>query len=184
MRRYKLLIVVCLFLLPTRSLAAEPRVTDLFISNTPDNLLVYLKLEDCFTEKMEEAILAGIPTTFTFILELYQQRRGWFDKKISILDVRHTIKYDNIKKVLYVLFTEEGKKPEQFKEFSEAKTAISELNGVVFTPLKQLTKGKRYYLRVKAKLEEVRLPLHLEYVFFFVSLWDFETDWFKQDFVY
>jgi len=61
---------------------------------------------------------------------------------------------------------------------------MSELNGTVFTPLKQLTKDGRYYMRVKAKLEEVRLPLHLEYVFFFVSLWDFETDWLRQDFIY
>jgi len=184
MRSGKFLILLCLFILPVRSFAAEAKVADLLISNTSDNLLVYLKVENCFTEEMEEAILAGIPTTFTFILELYRERRHWFDKKESFLEVRHTIKYDNIKKILYVLFTEEGKKPEQFKEFSEAKTAMSELNGVAFTPLKQLTKGERYYLRVKTKLDEVRLPLHLEYVFFFVSLWDFETGWARQDFVY
>jgi len=184
MRSFKLLILLCLFLVPVKSFAAEAKVTDLLISNTSDNLLVYLKLENSFTEKMEEAILAGIPTTFTFILELYQERRWWFDRKISLLEARHTIKYDNIKKILYVLFTETGKEPEQFKEFSDAKIAMSELNGIAFAPLKQLTKGKPYYLRVKAKLDEVRLPLHLEYVFFFVSLWDFETDWARQDFVY
>lgn len=184
MRSCKLLIVLCLFLVPVKSFAADAKVTDLLISNTSDNLLVYLKLENSFTEKMEEAILAGIPTTFTFVLELHQERCWWFDRKISLLEVRHTIKYDNIKKILYVLFTEPGKEPEQFTEFSDAKTAMSELNGVAFAPLKQLTRGEPYYLRVKAKLDEVRLPLHLEYVFFFVSLWDFETDWARQDFVY
>ncbi|TFG93811.1 MAG: DUF4390 domain-containing protein [Syntrophobacterales bacterium] len=185
MRSCKLLILLlCIFLLPVKSFSAEATVTDLLISNTSDNLLVYLKLENCFTEKMEEAILAGIPTTFTFILELYRERRWWFDKKISLLEVSHATKYDNIKKILYVLYTEDGKEPAQFKEFSEAKIAMSELNGITFTPLKQLTKGESYYLRVKAKLEEVRLPLHLEYVFFFVSLWDFDTDWARQDFVY
>ena len=186
MRSFKLLILLllCLFLLPVKSFAVEAKVTDLLISNTPDNLIVYLKLENSFTEKMEEAIFAGIPTTFTFILEVYQERRWWFDKRISLLEVRHAIKYDNIKKILYVLFTEDGRAPEQFEEFSEAKITMSELNGVAFTPLKQLTKGRRYYLRVKATLEEVRLPLHLEYVLFFVSLWDFETDWARQGFVY
>lgn len=178
------ILLACLFLLPTRSLAAEARVTDLLISNTPENLLVYLKLENSFTEKMEEAILAGIPTTFTFVLELYQERCWWFDRKIALLDVKHTIKYDNIKKILYVLFSENGKGPEQFTDFSEAKNAMSELNGIAFIPLERLTKGGQYYLRVKAKLDEVRLPLHLEYIFFFVSLWDFETDWARQDFVY
>jgi len=39
-------------------------------------------------------------------------------------------------------------------------------------------------LRVKAELEKVRLPLYLHYVLFFVSLWDFETDWYTVDFIY
>jgi hypothetical protein len=179
-----LILLLCLFLLPAESLAAKAEVTDLFTTNTSDNLLVYLKVENCFTKDMEEAILAGIPTTFTFVLELYRERRYWFNKKESFLEVRHTIKYDNVKKIFYVAFTGNGRNPEQFKEFSKAKIAMSELNGTVFTPLKQLTKDGRYCMRVKAKLEEVRLPLHLEYVFFFVSLWDFETDWLRQDFIY
>ncbi|MCD6485864.1 MAG: DUF4390 domain-containing protein [Syntrophobacterales bacterium] len=184
MRICKIFIVLCLLFLPAEAFAAEAKVTDLIITNTSENLLVYLKVENCFKRDMEEAILAGIPTTFTFVLELQRERHHWFDKKESFLEVKHTIKYDNIKKIFYVVFTENDRKPEQFKEFSKAKIAMSELNGIAFTPLRQMTKGDRYYLRVKAKLEEVRLPLHLEYVFFFVSLWDFETDWFRQEFVY
>ncbi|MBW2558517.1 MAG: DUF4390 domain-containing protein [Deltaproteobacteria bacterium] len=170
--------------MPAESLAAKAKVTDLLITNTSENLLVYFKAENCFTRDMEEAILAGIPTTFTFVMELYRERRYWFDKRESLLEVRHIIKYDNIKKLFYVAFTGDGRNPEQFKEFLKAKIAMSELNGAVLTSLRQMTKGDRYYLRVKAKLEKVRLPLHLEYVFFFVSLWDFETDWLRQDFVY
>jgi len=75
-------------------------------------------------------------------------------------------------------------KPEQFKSFEKAKIAMSDVNGVIITPLTLLRKDKNYYLRIKAELDKVRLPLHLEYVFFFVSLWDFETDWLRQDFVY
>jgi len=37
--------------------------------------------------------------------------------------------------------------------------------------------GALTYLRIKAELDPIKLPLHLEYLFFFVSLWDFETDW-------
>ena len=184
MRICKIFIVLCLFFLPVEAFAAEAKITDLIITNTSENLLVYLKVENCFTRDMEEAILAGIPTTFTFVLELRRERRYWFDKKECFLEVGHTIKYDNIKKIFYVAFTEHGRNLEQFKEFTKAKIAMSELNGIVFTSLRQMTKGDKYYLRVKAELEEVRLPLHLEYVFFFVSLWDFETDWFRQGFVY
>jgi hypothetical protein len=40
-----------------------------------------------------------------------------------------------------------------------------------------LKPGAPAYFQIKAELDPVRLPLHLEYLFFFVSLWDFETDW-------
>ncbi len=184
MRIVKIIILLFLLLLPAEALAAQAKITDLLVSNTSDKLLVYLKVENCFTEKMEEAILAGIPTTFTFDIELYRTRGWWVDKKESVLEVRHTIKYDNIKDILYVLSSEEGTEPEQFEKFSKARVAMSEINGVTLAPLAQLIRGEKYYLRVKAKLDEVRLPLHLEYVFFFVSLWDFETDWATQEFIY
>jgi len=39
-------------------------------------------------------------------------------------------------------------------------------------------------LGAKAELNKLTLPFHLHYVLFFVSLWDFETDWYTIDFVY
>jgi len=48
----------------------------------------------------------------------------------------------------------------------------------------QLKKGKRYQLQMMAQLDRIRLPFHLHYVLFFLSLWDFETDWYAVDFRY
>ncbi len=169
---------------PVKSFGIEAKITDFLITGASGNVLIYFRVKNCFTMKMEEAIHAGIPTTFTFIAELYEERENNFDKLESSYEVRHTVKYDNIKKFFYVTYTEEGKKPEQFTYMSKAKTAMSELNGFAVIPLKQLVRDKRYYVRVKVKLDKVRLPLHLEYIFFFLSLWDFETDWYRQDFIY
>jgi hypothetical protein len=60
---------------------------------------------------------------------------------------------------------------------------MTELNGVVVAPVRQLQKNRPAYIMIKAKLDKVRLPLGMEYAFFFVSLWDFETDWYKQRFM-
>lgn len=169
---------------PVKSFGVEARITDFLITSASGNVLIYFRVKNCFTMKMEEAIQAGIPTTFTFVVELYQERDKNFDKLESSFEVKHTIKYDNIKKIFYVTYTEKGKKTEQFTYMFQAKTAMSDLNGFAVIPLKRLVRDKRYYVRVKAKLDKVRLPLHLEYVFFFLSLWDFETDWYRQDFIY
>jgi hypothetical protein len=61
--------------------------------------------------------------------------------------------------------------------FEEAKGFMATVKGVEIRPSSPLSPGTPAQLRIKAELDPVRLPFHLEYLFFFVSLWDFETDW-------
>ncbi len=61
---------------------------------------------------------------------------------------------------------------------------MADLSGIVVVPLQKLVKGNNYYLQMKVKIDKVRLPLHMEYIFIFVSFWDFETAWYKQKFTY
>lgn len=179
-----LLVFFLLLLMPVRSYCMEAKITNFLVTNTADDVLVYFGVTGCFTKDMEEAILAGIPVTFTFLLELYQERKYWLDKKESYLKVKHTIKYDNVKKTFYVSFTENGGKPVAFSDFDEAKEAMADVNGIIITPLNLLRRDRQYYIRVKAQMDKVRLPLHIKHILFFVSMWDFETDWYKQGFVY
>jgi hypothetical protein len=177
-------LIFILILVSTPPLHAEnAEIRDLLVTNNSTHLLVYARVMNCFTKDMDAAILAGIPTTFTFLLDLYQVRSRWMDKKLIRLTVRHTIKYDNVKRLFYV--TSDGdKEPASCQDYESAKQAMADLNGVPVALLKALKKGEYYYVQIKAKLDKVRLPLHMEYIFFFVSLWDFETDWHQEGFYY
>ncbi|MDO8785220.1 MAG: DUF4390 domain-containing protein [Syntrophales bacterium] len=159
------------------------KITDFLVTGSAGTLLVYAKVTNCFTKDMESAILAGVPTTFTFLVDLYQKRTHWFDKKISRLVIAHTIKYDSVKEN-FNLSSSIGQESPVFQDFDSAKRAMAELNGVIIAPMGHLKKDAKYYILVKAKMDKVRLPLHMEHVFFFISLWDFETNWYKQEFVY
>jgi len=97
---------------------------------------------------------------------------------------KHTVKYDTVKKIFYVTFSKDGLGTLEFTDFESAKKAMEEVNAAALLPLNKLERNRRYCVRVKARLDKVRLPLRMEYVFFFVSLWDFETDWYRQDFIY
>ena len=68
--------------------------------------------------------------------------------------------------------------------FEEAQNLMTDIDSLTIAPLSQLEKGKQYQIRAKAQLNEMTLPLYLHYVLFFVSLWDFETDWYTIDFLY
>jgi len=186
----KTILVLAIFLasyitliFPLSSYSRDAMITGILVTDNTRDVTVYARVMNCFTKKMESAILAGVPTTFTFILELHQEREGWFDKKISRVVVGQTIKYDNVKKVFYVSSTE-AKQSSSFQDFEGAKKAMAELNSAVVAPVRALRKDKAYYVKIKAKLDKVRLPMHMEYVLFFVSLWDFETDWYRQTLVH
>ena len=129
------------------------------------------------------AILAGVPVTITFLVDLYQERSLWFDRKAAGVVIKQAVQYNSVKKTFYVWLLDR-QEPEGFQDFEGAKRAMTELNGVVVAPVRQLQKNRPTYIMIKAKLDKVRLPLGMEYVFFFVSLWDFETDWYKQRFMF
>jgi hypothetical protein len=104
------------------------------------------------------------------------------DEKINRKVVKQSVQYDIVKKNFFVSSTEGGKAT--FEDFESAKRAMADLSGIVVSPLKNVKKNEIFYIMVKAELDKVRLPLHMENVLFFVSLWDFETDWYRQRFVY
>jgi hypothetical protein len=163
--------------------AENAGIHDILVTNNANHVLVYARVTNSFTKDIEAAILAGVPTTFTFLLDLFQERSGWLDRKLSRTTIRCTIKYDNIKK-LFLVSTDGEKEASSFSDFESAKRAMADLNGVPVAQLKALKRNENYYVMIKAKLDKVRLPLHMEYVFFFVSLWDFETDWYRERFFY
>jgi hypothetical protein len=167
---------------PTRATGEEAQIRDILITTQGYQVLVYARLTNCFTKDMEAAIMAGVPTTFTFLLNLYQQRSGWPDKKISDSVITHTIKYDSLKKTFYVSSSLD-RDPVLFRDLESAKRAMSEFNGSIPLP-SDLRKNLPHYVMMRAKLDKVRLPLHMEYLFFFVSLWDFETAWYRQPVVF
>jgi hypothetical protein len=132
---------------------------------------------------MDAAILAGVPTTFTVVLDLYRERSSWWDEKISRKLIKNTVRYDSVKKIFSVS-SSEGATMTVFDDFESAKRAMADLSGIVVFPLRNMQKNETFYIMLKAELDKVRLPLHMESIFFFVSLWDFETSWYRQRFMY
>ncbi|MCE5212534.1 MAG: DUF4390 domain-containing protein [Deltaproteobacteria bacterium] len=176
------LVSLLIIFLPIQTHAAEPRITDILITNDVENVLLYARLINGFKPDMELAVLAGIPANFVMWLEVYQERPLLWDKKITQKEIKRTMKYDNLKKT----FSVSTNKGEQvvFSDFESAQKAMSDFNGIIAAPMSSLAKGGNYYVMIKIKMDKVRLPLHMENIFFLVSLWDFETSWYKQKFSY
>jgi hypothetical protein len=164
--------------------AEEPRLDNIIVTNTRDDLLLYLTAKNAFPDKIIKAIQSGVPTTFTFYVNLYRVRGLWPDKKVRDIQVSHTVKYDTLKNEYLVTRSWEGNRPLKVKTIDEAKRLMSEVDSLAIVPLNQLKKGAQYQIRVKAELNRMTLPFYLHYVLFFLSFWDVETDWHTIDFIY
>ncbi|WP_300459923.1 DUF4390 domain-containing protein [Desulfobacula sp.] len=179
-----LFVVFCL-LFPSVTVAEEAAVIEnIKLANTRDDLLTYFDVKKAFTERINQAVLNGIPTTFSFYISLYKTGESWFDKKISNIQIKSTLKYNPLKKEFSVLRAWKNEKAVITPSFEKAKSLMTEIDNLNIIPLSRLVKGDKYQLRIKAKLDKVTLPLSLHTVFFFVSFWDFETNWYLINFTY
>jgi len=178
-----LFVIISFVGFPIQAHAIEPEIKDILITNDMENVLLYARLVNGFKPDMELAVLNGIAATFVMDVEVYQERSFTWDKKIYSQEIKRTVKYDNLKKTFSVSFGNK-KDPVVFSDLESAQKAMSDFNGIVAVPLSLLKKGRNYYAMIKIKMDKARLPLHMEYVFFFVSYWDFETSLYRQNFSY
>ena len=181
------ILIVIVIIIQATAFAQEASLTNINVSNNRDDLLLFFTLDGAFREKLKTAISSGVPATFSFYISLYRVRDLWFDRKIADLKLTHTVKYDNLKKeytVKRVWDQREPAEPVVTQSFEEAQRLMTEIDSLRIYPLKRLTKGRQYQIRAMAEVSKITLPFSLHYVVFFVSFWDFETDWYTIDFIY
>jgi hypothetical protein len=106
------------------------------------------------------------------------------DKKIAGIKVTHAVKYNNLKKEFAVKRSWENGEPVVTQSFEEVQKLMTGIDSLKIVPLSVLEKGSHYQIRAKAELSKLTLPFYLHYLFFFVSLWDFETDLYTINFIY
>lgn len=146
------------------------------------NLNVSFHIQNCFTPKMDEAIWSGVPTTFRIFVVLERAGHPFSDRKLLNITLEHTIKYDHLREEFRVFLSEQSGKTLATRRLTEAKYWMSHVEDLSLIPLWRLQKDQEYRLTIKAELSKVRLPLFFRYIFFFVSMWDFETGWHTIDF--
>jgi hypothetical protein len=178
-----LLIILMLHVAPTAS-AQQAYLSDIVVTNTRDHLLLYFTVNGCFTPEMNAAIESGIETTFTFFVRLYEKRRLLWSRKVADIVIHHRIKYDNLKGTYEIKLSEENGKQVTVDNFAQAKKLMAEVVALKVAPMDQMTKGKPYQVQMMAQLDKIKLPFYLHHVLFFLSLWDFATDWYAVDFKY
>ena len=161
-----------------------PRFSDVILTSSDTNLLVFGMLKNGFSEEMLQGLHNGIPIQFTFFVELNRVRKNWTDERIVEMSFGHTLKYDTLKETYKVELEEASEKAHTFQSLAEAQKAMAEINGLKVVKLSKLIPNDTYTLRIRADLLQKTLPMGLHHIIPFISLWDIETDWYSTDFTY
>ncbi|MFZ7127075.1 MAG: DUF4390 domain-containing protein [Desulfobacterales bacterium] len=179
-----IIILTASFIVPIRASAQEAILKNITLRRADGALTVSFEVEGAFSNQVTEAVLRGVPADFSFLVSLNRSRKMWFDKEMANIEFTHHIKYDTLKKDFTITRPWKEEKPVITKSFAEAQKLMTEVSDLPLIPLHQLQKGDTYELWAKAELSKMTLPFYLHYIFYFVTLWDFETDWYTVDFTY
>jgi len=167
-------------LLPGDSFAKNRAlITDIRTGMADGNLTLSFSLQDWFTPEMEEAIRSGVAPSVHIRIILEQEGFVPFKPKIVNKTLEHSVKYDRLRDAYRVDLSGSPDRVRFTKQLEEAQEWMSRVEGMPLVPLRRLKSDHSYLLRLKAELSKIQLPPFFRYVFFFVTLWDFETDWQK-----
>jgi len=163
----------------------DARITDAVVQNTDHGLILHFRVDGCFTDDLEQAILNGVPTTFNFLTSIHRVRKYWLNKEVVSLEMTHSVKYNNLTNEFVITRSERNGNRIVVDSFDEAKSAMSEVKDLRIAGPENLEENNHYEIGIKAELSKITLPVYLHYVFrFFLFLWDFETDWYTMDLMY
>jgi hypothetical protein len=159
--------------------AGEERIADLSVTIVGnDELRVSARLIRWMNPKLKEDILNGIPKDLFYTIALKKRFPAWFDEEVFSKTIKHTIKYDVLKKQ-YLILTQDDLTDSQRIVGTEEEMIdlISRVNDVKMNLPKRLRTRHTYYVSIKGEMKASRLPFFLEYILFFIPVPELDTPW-------
>ena len=158
--------------------AEEGRIADLSVSFDQEEIFVYARLVRGLGQKFEEDIHNGIPKDLFYYILLKRRQGFWIDEELLSRTIKHTLKFDILKKQYIVTTRVEGDPHEKtVNNFDEMRGLISEVKNVSIAPISFLDPEETYYVSVKAEIHATRLPFYFEYLLFFIPFLELDTPW-------
>ena len=145
------------------------------MNSNKDKITLSIKVANPFDHEIKSLLLNGVSQKITLFIRTKVNRINLFlvkfNREINNKTYTHSIKYDNLKK----LFTVSGNtetKPVETTSYKKAIQLASEFKNITLLHGNQLNQSRSYQVEARAEIRKVRLPFHLEYLFFFLSAWD------------
>lgn len=157
---------------------AEGHIDRVDVARDGRDLTVGAHLAGGFPPEIADQIQSGVPKDLFYTVALRRRHRNWFDEALADATVRYTIKFDTLAGRYRIrrLGPDGVVSARVVETYADAVAGVSTIEGVPLT-LPKDAEDNAHYVVVKAEMRAVKLPLILDYVFFFIPRLEYETPW-------
>ena len=152
-----------------------PYLEDFVMGTTHGKITLSLKVANPFDHEIKSLLLNGVSQKISLSTKVNINKFNLFlvkfNREVKAAFYTHRIKYDNLKK-LFTVSLSPGENPIETTSYKEAIQLATEFKNIMLLNEDQLEQNRSYQVEARTEIRKVRLPFHLEYLFFFLSAWD------------
>ena len=168
--------ILCLLYLltATAALAAKapvPEIQNLSAVASGEKVTVRFTLDGVFRNgEMVEALQSGLPTSFTYVVEIFRDRPNWFDDEIARARVEVICTFNSVTRE-YLLNYRRDRKLVRSDTFTDLASLQASMTRIEEVDLFDIGRRKPYKLKVRVKADLMRGWL------MYVIPWEVSTRW-------
>ena len=152
-------------------LAADPQIEKLSATAAAGRVSVEFSLKDGFGNgEMVEALDSGLPTTFTYVVEIYRDRPNWFDESVQRTRLEVIATFNSVTREYLVNYRRDGKlvRSETITDLAALEERMTQIEE---RDLFDIGDRKPYKLKVRVKSDFAR------YWKWYIVPWQISTGW-------
>ncbi|HVS33578.1 MAG TPA: DUF4390 domain-containing protein [Thermoanaerobaculia bacterium] len=151
--------------------AGEPRIREMSAVAENGKVSVRFRMMDAFTNgEVVEALQSGLPTSFTYVVDIFRDRPNWFDDGIARTRIEVICTFNSVTRE-YLLNYRRDRKLVRSETFTDLAMLEARMTTVEEMDLFEIGDRKPWKLKVRAKADLMRGWL------FYVVPWEVSTGW-------
>ena len=166
------LLGVLLLGLPAVAFAApEPHIEELSATTSGALVSVHFTLADVFhSDETIQALQSGLPTSFTYVIEIFRDRPNWFDEGLGRSRIEVIATFNSVTRE-YLLNYRRDRRLVRSETFSDIETLEKRMTTIDEADLFDIGRRRPYKLKVRVKAD-----LRRGWLFYLVP-WEVSTRW-------
>ncbi|HEX9163054.1 MAG TPA: DUF4390 domain-containing protein [Thermoanaerobaculia bacterium] len=151
--------------------AADPRIENLTATAHAQRVSVAFALTGAFENgEMVQALQSGLPTSFTYEVEIYRDRPNWFDESVGRSRIEVICTFNSVTRE-YLLNYRRDRKLVRSETFSDLPTLQKRMTSIDERDLFDIGNRRPYKLKVSVRADLARSWR------FYVVPWEITTRW-------